>query len=150
MSDDRPKSTPDMPHSAEERARRLAAKLRRERAGILAWAVRGCLDWRANGLGEPGLVNQATAAYRDEMDTLAEFVEACCVEAEGVSVSIANMYLAYVKWAQENGEFPLPKYKFGVRMTERGYQRGKSGSARIYKGIGLLADGRQDETAIGP
>jgi putative DNA primase/helicase len=128
---------------AAERDKRLAAKLRQERAGILAWAVRGCLDWQANGLGEPGAVSQATADYRDEMDVLAGFIEECCVEAAGASVSTGNLYLAYVKWAQGNGEFPISKRAFGMRMVERGHERGRTKSKRMYEGIGLRRDGVQ-------
>ena len=35
------------------------------------WAVQGCLSWQMHGLGLPEVVEQATAAYRAEMDMLA-------------------------------------------------------------------------------
>jgi P4 family phage/plasmid primase-like protien len=35
-----------------EQDRELPAKLREELPGIMAWAVRGCLDWQRNGLGD--------------------------------------------------------------------------------------------------
>jgi excisionase family DNA binding protein len=48
-----------------EKDKKLPEKLRAERSGILlAWAVRGCLDWHKNGLGEPEEVRAATEAYR--------------------------------------------------------------------------------------
>jgi putative DNA primase/helicase len=50
----------------EEKDRNLPAKLRAEWPGILAWAVRGCLDWQKYGLGEPEAVRAATDAYRAE------------------------------------------------------------------------------------
>ena len=37
-----------------ERDPRLAEKLRAEFPGILAWAVRGCLDWQERGAEPPG------------------------------------------------------------------------------------------------
>src|SRR5262249_35064790 len=47
----------------------LLDKLKNEAPGILAWAVRGCLDWQQQGnLGEPDSVRKATSSYRDEMD----------------------------------------------------------------------------------
>jgi putative DNA primase/helicase len=72
------------------------------------------------------------------------------VRAAGASVSTGNLYLAYAKWAGENGEFPISKRAFGLRMAERGYERRKSNGIRIYKGIGLLADGVQKQIAIEP
>jgi putative DNA primase/helicase len=47
----------------------LKHKLRAELPGILAWAVRGCLDWQRAGLGEPKSVADATQRYREEQDT---------------------------------------------------------------------------------
>ena len=52
-----------------------------ELPGILAWAVRGCLAWQeADSLREPAAVVEATQGYRDEMDTLAQFLEECCTQ----------------------------------------------------------------------
>ena len=39
--------------------REMGAKLRAEAPGILAWAVRGCLEWQLRGLDEPQEVRQA-------------------------------------------------------------------------------------------
>jgi len=40
--------------------RTLPDILKREGAGILAWAVRGCLDWQRDGLRHPEVVEAAT------------------------------------------------------------------------------------------
>ena len=72
---------------AGERDKELPDKLRRELPGIMAWAVRGCLDWQANGLGEPVEVSTATAAYRQEMDMLAEFLNDKCIQGQTASTS---------------------------------------------------------------
>jgi putative DNA primase/helicase len=48
--------------------KQLGAKLDAELPGILAWAVRGCLEWQEKGLGFPKAVSHATNAYREEMD----------------------------------------------------------------------------------
>jgi putative DNA primase/helicase len=44
-----------------EQDKELKVKLRDELPGILAWAVRGCLDWQQGGLREPPQVLAATA-----------------------------------------------------------------------------------------
>ncbi|PLS83054.1 MAG: hypothetical protein CYG60_22800, partial [Actinobacteria bacterium] len=46
----------------EEQDPRLPEKLQAELPGILAWAVRGCLDWQRDGLAEPEEVKAATEA----------------------------------------------------------------------------------------
>src|SRR5215212_3006671 len=62
-----------------EQDKRLAAKLRDELPGILAYIVRGCLEYQREGLGEPEEVKAATASYRSDMDVLANFIEDRCV-----------------------------------------------------------------------
>jgi len=51
----------------------LPAKLEAEAAGILAWAVRGCVEWQRIGLGDPMAVREATAEYRKDSDLLGDF-----------------------------------------------------------------------------
>ena len=57
----------------------LPAKLKKEAPGILAWMVRGCLDYLNNGLGEPATVRAATIEYRTESDPMREFLTTECV-----------------------------------------------------------------------
>jgi putative DNA primase/helicase len=52
-------------------------KLRGEAKGILAWCVRGCLEWQEQGLEPPGEVVEATASYRAEQDLIGSFLEQC-------------------------------------------------------------------------
>jgi hypothetical protein len=59
--------------------KKLPEKLRSELPGILAWVVRGCLQWRRKGLQAPEEVRQATGNYRSEMDVLAAFLEEYCI-----------------------------------------------------------------------
>src|SRR5208283_4668705 len=56
-----------------ERDKQLPAKLRDELPGILAWAVRGCLDWQRHGLEDPKAIIAATADYQNAEDVLLNF-----------------------------------------------------------------------------
>ncbi|MDP8951251.1 MAG: phage/plasmid primase, P4 family, partial [Actinomycetota bacterium] len=58
---------------------KLPDKLRAELAGVFAWMVEGCLEWQEHGLEEPETVTEATKQYREEMDTLAAFLDETCV-----------------------------------------------------------------------
>ena len=57
----------------------LGAKLAEERAGILKWAIEGCLAWQRDGLQTPEPVRAATADYRADMDRLGQWIEERCV-----------------------------------------------------------------------
>ena len=56
--------------------RLLGEKLLDEAPGILAWAVRGCLQWQKSGMTTPAKVMEATAGYRAEMDYFADYLDA--------------------------------------------------------------------------
>ena len=91
-------------------------------AAILAWAVRGCLDWQKNGLEEPRGVTDATNTYRHDEDILADFFGACCFlskDAECV-VSHKDLYGRYQEWCQENSTDPVSSRTFSHKLQERG------------------------------
>lgn len=127
-----------------ERDPKLLAKLRTELPGILAWAVRGCLEWQSDGLRPPAEVLAATNDYRAEMDTLAAFLDECCVVAPGAEAKAADLYAAIVAWAEAGGEHVGTQRAFGLRLAERGFEKVKRGVIH-WRGIGLLARDDRDD-----
>lgn len=125
-----------------EQDKHLREKLMREAPGILAWAVRGCLDWQREGLGEPKGVRDATASYRSEMDILGAFLEECCFLGEDAHVSATAIYMAYARWCDVNGEKLPTKTMLGKRLTERGFESKQMGTdrRRSWIGLGLLTE----------
>jgi putative DNA primase/helicase len=123
----------------EEQDRKLPIALRHELAGILAWVVRGCLQWRREGLQATDEVRKATGEYRAEMDVLAGFLSECCELDTGHWEYAKDLYECYKRWCDENGERPEPQRKFGGRLGERGFQRDRGGSrgAGIWRGVRL-------------
>jgi len=119
----------------------LADKLRAERSGILAWAIRGCLEWQRDGLGLPHAVASATEAYRGESDRLAAFIDERCVVGQWTSVGKSELYAAYEAWCRESGEFVRSKRWLGLRLAERGFGEQRSDSQRSWIGLGLTGGG---------
>jgi len=107
-------------------------------SGILNWALEGVRLWREEGLKPPQVVLDATQAYREEMDVLAAWISDCCVIQKSAEASAADLYRSYVQWREQNGERPETQTSFGLRLTERGFVRKKSGIVR-WLGIGLLS-----------
>ncbi len=107
---------------AERRDPHLLETLRGEAAGILAWAVAGCLAWQRDGLGTPPAVTEATAAYREENDTLGEFLAARCALDGAAWCSTADLYQAFSAWWEASHgkhEPPLKRNWFGRALGER-------------------------------
>jgi P4 family phage/plasmid primase-like protien len=116
----------------------LPEKLHEELPGILAWAVRGCLDWQRDGLGEPDEVRRATNQYRAVMDVLAGFIEERCVIDERAWATFSGLYADYTGWCEEAGEPPESKRRFGEQLAERGYPASSgSRNVAIRRGVGL-------------
>jgi P4 family phage/plasmid primase-like protien len=118
----------------KEKDKNLPGKLLAELPGILAWAVRGCLDWQRHGLGEPEAVRDATDEYRAEQDVLARFFEEVCVTIPEARVKSSALLEAYQRWS---GDKWMTSVEFSKRLTARGFASKKSGGVMWWHGIGL-------------
>lgn len=88
--------------------RHLQATLRREREGIVAWAVAGAVEWyreyqAGRGLVFPDAVEKRTAHYRDSSHPLSGFVGEEYEVAPGGFVVKADTWARYQTWAEECG-----------------------------------------------
>ena len=79
----------------------------------------------------------ATKSYRDEMDTVARFLdEQCVVTAEG-RVRAKDLYSSYRAWSEECGERPMTQKVFGQQLTERRFSRKRGKHGYDYLGVTL-------------
>lgn len=118
--------------------KQLPEKLTAELPGILAWSVRGCLEWQRDGLQPCGEVIAATKSYRNEEDSLAEFFDERCILHSDACVPSKDLYAAYRKHMEENGERSLSRRRFGARMSDRDFER-YTNNGVWYRGIDLHA-----------
>jgi putative DNA primase/helicase len=125
----------------EDQDAELPHKLWAEASGILAWLVRGCLQWQEMGLDPPEEVLKATAEYRAEMDALQDFLKDKCLVDPELSECAANLYKAYGTWADEQGlteKERLKQRSFGICLSEQGLMKTRTtGGLRIWRGLGL-------------
>jgi len=129
---------------------RLESELRAELPGILAWAVRGCLDWQEIGLSTPGAVRAATQEFREEQDRFGAFLEERCVFSVGARVSSAELRAAYEAWCSANGDHPISPNAVAERLRERGLEPHKSHGTKVWIGLGLLVDGQRQGAQVLP
>lgn len=119
-------------------------KLQAELPGILAWCVRGCLDWQAQGLKTPIAVNEATEAYRADSDPIAQYLDQRCDVEKGSKSYSANareLYNDYRRWCGEEGiNHPLKQNSFGRDLTSKGFVRKESNGRTIVYGLSLKGE----------
>lgn len=127
---------------AAERDPHFADKLAQELPGILAWAVRGCLQWQKVGIAAPAAVDQATGEYKAEQDVIGQFIEDCCEVGAGFEVAAGTIYRAYEAWCKETGIQAESGTKFGGQLTKRGYGTKRLMTGKVRLGLQLNAYGR--------
>lgn len=108
-----------------------------EREGILAWAVRGCLEWQANGLAAPAEVLAATANYEAEQDVFARFLEDLAeIDKTPEGKAPKELFALYVLWCEGNKVPVLPQNGFARQMTRLGWMSAKVGNKRFWTATG--------------
>lgn len=80
----------------------LREKLKTELPGILAWAVRGCLDWQAAGLQPPACIGRERDALFESFDIIGEWFDQCCEKDLTAETPSADLWKSYVDWCEAN------------------------------------------------
>lgn len=117
----------------------LRQKLLAEESGVLAWLVRGFMQWQERGLDPPPEVIDATKEYRKDEDLIDHFVTECCYTSPDAETSAKDLYAVFKKWWEENvSRKSISQKRFGGMMTKK-FKRQKSG-IYMYLGIGINDD----------
>ena len=125
----------------------LEAQLREEWPAIMAWALLGLDQWRAEGLPMPEAIVAATEEYFDAQDTFGAWLgERVTVDPGSAYVydTSARLYGDWKKYAEDRGEVPGSSKRFGERLSQRGFrpqrERVDGVLKRIWRGIQLKSD----------
>jgi hypothetical protein len=94
------------------------------------------------GLGLPDEVRSATDAYRDEMDVYGGFLDELCVAGGSATITAKELYEAYTRWCDSNGEKPRSQKALASGLRERGFEAAKgTKGTRIWRGLRLRREG---------
>ena len=121
--------------------RQLEEKLLAEAPGILHWMIEGCLDWQANGLVRPEIVQAATDDYFSEQDVFGQWIEDCCEVRFGNHPFIwdrsGDLFASWAEYARKAGEESGTQKSFANDLRKRGFAKYRDGAARGFKFIRL-------------
>jgi putative DNA primase/helicase len=126
-----------------ERDHGLGKTLQSEADGILAWAVRGAVEWYAAGLQEPDRVRNATHEYREAADILGGFIDVAehggwLVPEENKKVPSAWTFTLYKVWALTQGYSDrdmLSQKAFKAALEERGFNTKRTREGVVFLGL---------------
>ena len=119
-------------------------KLKNEGPGILAWLVRGCLEWQRQGLNPPGKVKAATLDYKEEEDLVKKFITEKCTLCVGSTVRAGELYRVYNGWCLANALKPLSGTSFGKMAKER-FDSYRDGKGVYYLGVTIQEPPQEPE-----
>ena len=75
----------------------------------------------------------------DPNNPVTRFVREICVVVDSEVTSARDLYIAYLRWCDENYEPPMPQRGFGMILTQLGFNRRRRGRGRNWSwwGVGL-------------
>jgi putative DNA primase/helicase len=101
--------------------------------------VQGCQKYLAEGLPATGDISTATAAYREEMDVLGNFLDERCIISPSLSASVRDLYRAFVSRAEQAGEYPIHRGSLGLGWLNVASGKSTRGGL-VWVGIGIKND----------
>ncbi len=126
-------SGPDHLRQDKELPKKLAA----ESPGILAWMVRGCLEWQRDGLNAPVDVVEETAAYQEEEDRVQQFLADCCLKSNAVGPTpLKEIYEQYADWCKGAGVRPTSRTAFAADLRSKNLIL-RRGHSNVMQCVGL-------------
>ncbi len=111
------------------------------RSAILAWIVRGAIEYQKEGYWEPECVQQSTEEYFHGMNPIKPFIEEMCELSPEHFTPAGAPYAAYRNYCNENKEWPLGRNDFNSRLKGFNAYPAKSGGVRGWFGIKVLRAG---------
>jgi putative DNA primase/helicase len=120
----------------EERDYRLPEVLSNEAEGILAWAVRGAVEWYAGGLQDPDVIREGVAEYRAASDVLNGFLPGVFEEGDpDDKIKATEVFSEFQIYAEEHNFRDLKTWSsrgLYAALEERGFARKRSTGGTFY------------------
>jgi putative DNA primase/helicase len=127
---------------ASRRDHNLSRKLLGELPGILNFALEGYRAWKREGLNAPPQIRQATNSYRNENDTVQQFIDSCCELEISAKETTISLHSSFELWCAMSGMPTVDRVKFGKEMKRHGFESFHSSSGNGWRGL-KLKDGTQ-------
>lgn len=127
--------------SGDKRDPKMLDRLQAEAPAVLAWAIEGAMKWRAEGLGIPSCVAEASQAYMAENDDLQMWIDERCFLGAGAWTKATPLYSNYLGWLKSRGQHAPAMKTWADRLSlVPGISKRKSNGTMVYDGIGLLTE----------
>ncbi len=113
----------------------LMVDLQGEAEGVLAWLIRGAVEYHRDGLEPPAEVLTATRAYFSEQDDLGQWLEGFLRCDPGQGISSSDLFSRFGAWCAARGRKPLTPTAFGISLKRRGVPNKRDREKGILYGL---------------
>jgi len=120
----------------------LDKKLRAEAPGILAWLVRGCLEYQRKGLASPPAVTEATRDYRAAEDLVGRFLSECCEIKDEAEIQASVLYDNFHWWysREVSRKRDFSNIRFSESLKKKGFAKNRKAAGNYWRNIVLTDD----------
>ena len=113
-------------------------KLVPEHAGILNWMIEGLQIYFAEGLKPPAAVTEATDAYREEMDLVAQWLaDRCDLSDPKAETKLKKLADDFNAWAKDDMSRPIESQAFSARLTKLKLEKAGPAHRPVFLGVKL-------------
>ncbi len=117
---------------------KLGEKLKAEAAGILQWAIDGCLAWQNQGLKPPPVVTNATEKYFDEEDVLGQWIAERCLTGKHLYEAVQKLHSDFNDWSGwPDSSKAWSKKRFSQALAAKGYLSEQKGNKKTTYSMGI-------------
>jgi putative DNA primase/helicase len=128
----------DNPKGDRQRKRdiNLEEDLKKEASGILAYLLEGYYQYKEIGLAPPPSILSSTKKYRQEEDSIAQFIEQNCIVDETQKQQADPLHAAYLAFCEEEGFKPRGKKTFFLILHQQ-FSKDRENKCIYYYGLSL-------------
>jgi putative DNA primase/helicase len=110
-------------------------------AAVLAWLVRGAVEWHKDGLGSAAAVDAATEEYKTAQDIFGAFLNECTAEVPRSKSKVGELFDGWKRWCDRTGERPGRQGDFTLSLEDHGFDTENYQHVKYVIGLGLLGVG---------
>ena len=82
----------------DEQDAELGDTLQAEADAVLAWSLRGWIEYQNRRLDAPTAVVAATGSYQKDSDSVGQFIDEACHVTDQVKISAGDLFDAWERW----------------------------------------------------
>ena len=122
----------------------LTETLQAEAGGILAWAIRGCLEWQEMGLAPPSVVATATDEYFADQNAIEMWLGERCKQLPNAELGARALFKDWRSFAEARGDDPRSEKWFSAEL-EKQFVKERKTSGVVFKGLAFIPSSRPDQ-----